>query len=325
MPVGSPQTKVNFDSTADDPIAAFAELAANVDTFNTLVNSLLKECAELSVGEGLQNASGSLALLLSTDAGLEINTNQLRAKLQSNSGLVRGSTGLAIEFANLTELTSLDGALDWLQVWDASSNSRKKINGNNLGGTGGQEIFSASGTWVKPASVSRVHVLCIGGGGGGGLGNGGNGGGGGGGGGYIEAVVNVSGDVAVTIGVGGSGGSSGTGGVGGNTFFGSLVTAVGGNGGFDGAGGGLGGAGGAGSSTGQLVKQLRGVTGAPRSGTVGGEGRYHALNNETAAPGGATGNNPGGNGVNYGDSGGGAGHTNTTRSSGFQGLCIISY
>ena len=105
------------------------------------------------------------------------------------------------------------------------------------------ETFTSSGTWTRPLGVEVVIVEAIGGGGGGGGGLGntaGNsrGGQGGGGGVHSSRVVNVSGNVSVTLGTAGSAGTGGVGsstpgGNGGNTSFGSTIF-FGGDGGVDG-------------------------------------------------------------------------------------------
>jgi hypothetical protein len=86
---------------------------------------------------------------------------------------------------------------------------------------GGQfqtQLFTAPGTWTKPASCTQVRVTVIGGGGGGSpsakAGFGGI---------AIAANVPVSAPVTVTVGAGGPGGGSG-----GTSSFGPLVSATGG-------------------------------------------------------------------------------------------------
>jgi len=106
------------------------------------------------------------------------------------------------------------------------------------GGWTNMQVFTSSGTWVRPAGVSKVLVKCIGGGGGGGGGGSGGtwNGGGGGGGAYGEEIVTVAGDVSVTVGGGGgggacTGGAGSSGSAGGTSSFGSSVSAGGGSGG----------------------------------------------------------------------------------------------
>jgi hypothetical protein len=162
------------------------------------------------------------------------------------------------------------------------------------------QTFTASGTWVKPAGVSQVTVSLIGGGGGGGGGEGTADGGGGGGGGagraYYDQVLNVSGDVTVTVGAGGAGGAlEANGGAGGTTSFGGLLSAAGGAGGLASINsanyGGTGGASGTGAAG--------GAAGNPNQ--VPGPGGNGALDANgitgSGGGGGAAGQaNPGGNG-----------------------------
>ncbi|MCI0526653.1 MAG: hypothetical protein L0Y56_04265, partial [Nitrospira sp.] len=115
------------------------------------------------------------------------------------------------------------------------------------------QIFTASGTWTKPAGTpKRILVRAWGGGGSGGRGAASAPGGGGGGGGYVEDWFDPAAFAAtesVTVGTGGAspGADSTDGNVGGNTTFSAALTAFGGGGGGFLAGnpGGGGGGGGA--------------------------------------------------------------------------------
>lgn len=96
-------------------------------------------------------------------------------------------------------------------------------------GLSSMQVFTSSGTWIKPAGISKILVrLC--GGGGGGSGHGETGGAGG----YAEKIIDVTGvsSVSVTIGTGSTSSTyySGNGGGGGTTSFGGYVSATGGNG-----------------------------------------------------------------------------------------------
>src|SRR5690606_740139 len=93
------------------------------------------------------------------------------------------------------------------------------------------DIFTASGTWVKPSGAKVVYVQVISGGGGGAGGSGGSnsrGGGGGGSGGNVTAwfvADSLPSSVPVTVGAGGLGGAMGQiGGDGGQSSFAGIVS-----------------------------------------------------------------------------------------------------
>lgn len=105
------------------------------------------------------------------------------------------------------------------------------------GGLMSMQVFTSSGTWAKPAGISRVKVTVVGGGGSGGNSDQGDystsGGAAGGG---SQMFIDVSGvaSVSVTIGAGGAGvgPSAAIGNAGGTSSFGAYCSATGGAGGI---------------------------------------------------------------------------------------------
>lgn len=194
------------------------------------------------------------------------------------------------------------------------------------------QVFTASGTWTKPAGAKSVWIRVVGGGGAGGgsqVGSSGlsSKGAGGGGGAYAErmmAASAITSTVAVTRGAGGTGASAAAGNAGATSSFGSYIGAGGGLGGQftspNSAGWGV--TGGAGGNT---------FSGTPDLSVAGGGGGMGFSSGPLAA-GGTGGSTPlGGGGVgatagstiassagsvggNYGGGGGGS-ITNTTGAS----------
>lgn len=184
----------------------------------------------------------------------------------------RSSTGTAQSIHGYYVTRNSDGNLRWFQHFDAPI-SVEFINdtvqvtprltldddtGRNLVDL---EVFTASGSYAKPAGLKAVLVRLVGGGGSGGgteataAGEGADGAGGGGGG-YAEELIladDLAASETVTIGAGGVAATAGLGGnAGGTTSFGAHCQATGGAGGAVGQNTGTvtssaGGAGGAGS------------------------------------------------------------------------------
>jgi hypothetical protein len=179
-----------------------------------------------------------------------------------------------------------------------------------------REVFTANGTWHRPASVTTVRIIAIGGGGGGGNGNNSSnstGGGGGAAGMYIDSIVDASSfdDYTIVIGSGGAASADG-----GDTYIvkdgggAGILYARGGNAGAEGDGATTGGVGGDGKGYGV-------GTGGAGDGSAGGTGSGGGGGNWTgsANAGGASGyginglTSSGGSAGTYSGGGGGAGGT----------------
>ena len=183
-------------------------------------------------------------------------------------------------------------------------------------GFSSMQVFTTSGTWTKPAGVTKIKVTGVGGGGSGGGGQTSttSAAGGGGAGGYFVKVIDVSAisSETVTIGSGGAAplvdvaGNSGT-----ATSFGAHASGNGGSGGVQAGSGGAGGAGGTTTGGDYGITGARGgggsgdtkkIPGGGGASPFGGQGEPHYGG---ASPD-ASGYGSGGSG-GYGGYGGGAG------------------
>ncbi len=200
----------------------------------------------------------------------------------SHQDVVGGMTGTAREVNGNASIPV--GAVVW--VWASEQNEAwtcfYPAGGSGSGGalSLNVNVFSASGTWSKPAGLVFAEVEVVGGGGGGGSAppgssaTSGGAGGGGGGGEYRYGVYNaasLSASETVTVGSGGAGGSGGgtNSGAGGSaSSFGAHITANGG----------------AGGQSSGLVSGADHVTGRALSGS-GGSGGTLAVNGTPAEPG----------------------------------------
>lgn len=185
------------------------------------------------------SAAGTTVLTLPATSGTVVTTATSTGI--SGSAITTGTVGVSVGGTGANTLTAnnviLGNGTSAVQfVAPGSSGNVLTSNGTtwtSAAAGGGQlqtEVFTAPGTWTKPASATQVRVTVVSGGGGGG------GpsaptlfGGAGGFGGYAKAIVPVSAPVAITVGSGGGPATSG-----GTSSFGSAVSCTGGVRGADG-------------------------------------------------------------------------------------------
>ena len=340
MDIGDAMTKTNFDQVSDDPVAAFNELAGNVDTFNAF-RALLQTVATLLIGDGLQNNAGTLDFNFATNASLEINAGGIRVKV--SAGIKRTASGLALNIEGLSAIDEVDIQNDRIVVLDADATGVKEktalISELNLGG--GTKIYVSDGQFIVPANTFRIEFIITGGGGGGGAGgNGGaEGGGGASGGSTFHGFLSVNpGDVIqIDVGAPGLGAtvldtSGQNGGTTTLTINSQIVATVpgglGGSAGFSG-GGAPGAEPGSGSTTGEELFSLTGFAGLPREGNKGGNsggnGLRRLFDKDSGIAAAGVDNQNGGDGPKHGDGGAGGADFGLLGGDGKGGLVILKF
>jgi len=286
-------------------IADSAIVEAKLNDGSVTVNKLADDAVE---SKKLKVADGTSGQDTSTGSGVK--TNHIQDDAITNSKIADESvttvkTNWQLTTVEREALTPSNGMI----VYDTDINRMYMYeNGAWIRmGSFRTQVFTTSGTWVKPSNTTWVQFTAIGAGGGGGGGlDAGRGvtwaGGGGGAGKIKQGVLGVSGNLTITIGSGGSvgGGSGGDGGNGGATSVGT-VSCAGGNGGkggvadINGGSGGSGGGGGGHSNATGVHSQGAGggaggdgATGSGPSGGTGGTGglfRHYTDTNATGISG----------------------------------------
>jgi len=233
----------------------------------------------------------------------------------NNSGAttiaINGAAAQAIRDSAGTALAAgvLQAGVQCMITWNSAAGHFRILNSTMITKVVAYQVFTASGTWTKPAGTpanALVIVHAIGAGGGGTTGSFS----GGGGGAFVPRILPASAvgsSETVTIGAGGAAGTTGS--QGGASSFGSLVVGYGGGGGSAGSGGGGGGAKGPGLSNGTPGGPCGGMVAGDNGagGGFGGDGTTNKGGDGYDGGGGGGSGGQGGSSLNGGGGGGASG------------------
>jgi hypothetical protein len=309
------------------------EVGVDVQAYDadlTALGGLAKTDGNIIVGDGTTWVAESGATAR-TSLGLGSIATQASSAVTITGGSITGITDLAVADGGTGQGSYTDGEL---LIGNTTGNTLTKAtitagtgisvtNGSGAitiastggGGFANMNVFTSSGTWTNPGSVTKVKVAVVGGGAGGGPSNGS---GGGGGGTAIEVITIPTSPVPVTVGGGGGVSSAG-----GTSSFSTYCSATGGAAGApNSASATLGGIGSGGAfnirgngGNGNYVASTAPFGTATKTGGGGGSSTYGG--------GGGSGSNPGQAGGVYG--GGGAGGGPGAGGAGAAGIVIVEY
>ena len=282
----------------------------NIRTIASDISVVVPSTATLGTTSAIQSRlmllaidnAGTIELAVVNVSGL---TNLSETTLISTTAISASATASNVTYSTTARTSVPFRVVGYVESTQATAGTWATAP-STIQGAGGQalasngefrsiQVFTASGTYTRPAGLVRAKITVVGGGGGGGTSGGG---GGGGGGGAIRVVAEATIGASQSVIIGNSGaagfGVGINGSAGGTTSFGTLLSATGGSGGA--GSNGFGGGGGLGASGDMNIGGSGGGTGSSAGAGIGGSSIF-----------GGGGNGNGGDGRNYGGGGGGVG------------------
>ncbi|MEI7529238.1 MAG: hypothetical protein WCK76_09870 [Elusimicrobiota bacterium] len=310
---GAEQTIYNVARTGD------TQIAGNIATPYGITASTIILTNGITASSATLGSSGQFRVATTGNVTMADGT------LLDLSAINNSATTEGLKLPQAADVSA--GTAEGQVAWDSDGDLMQVGTGagiKTIGIPNNIQAFPTNGTWTKPAGVSTVYVQVWGAGGGGGTGGGNASDGGGGGGGYSAGLVQVTANVTVTVGTGGTA----NGGTGGDSSFAGAVTLTGGGG--TGTTGATGGAGGTASGGTINMPGQKGGDGLAADGARSGDGGASPFGG-AGGKGKGGGNAGGGTGLNGevglepGGGGAGGAESNGTGAAGADGLVIVMY